>query len=462
MGTPLRSPSRSQCRFKPPAYRAAAEIPSFPAGVAFKVHRNDELKIPDLQLSGGAFAEGRAAVVLVSESPELIPLLIGTPEQFSASAHRVANAEAWHLTIQQAEYWCVLHPLNSRIQEFGFPLDPAAKSDLALRCKQAFAASASVAHRGAELCAHLERSGVPAVLFKGLAAIIHLYAGPQERTVKDADILIREQDLKAAVSLLENLNLRPGHGGDLDAYVNAIRNMPGFAGNESLAVDAPPFEHLDVHWRLGRRPIEEMQVERIISRAVRGSLLGTDLLVISPADGLVLSAHHALRNRFAPSGMIRDVLDARRWLDLLKRRGELDDALAHVERCHLAPAVFALAVIAGKEPAVQRLASGEGRELAGLFHLQARYGPVGQDFAHVADSLALRQVVRAALGNWPQYRRYLSDFEKRADGKPLSLRERMKLLLQRLRSLGASRPQAFRALRTLAKVKAAYQDSTGS
>ena len=413
-----------------------------------------------MQRFGGSVCQSEVAEVAVNGSPELVPLLIGTPEQFSVSTSKIGGGDAWMRTIAQAESWCVLPALSSRIREFNFQLDPAVKSDLAIRCRRAFASSANVAHRGAELCAYLERSGIPAVLFKGLASIIHLYPGPQERTVKDADILITEPDLKAAVAALEKLNLRAGHGGDLDAYVQAIRNMPGFAGNESLAVDAPPFEHLDVHWRLGRRPVEEMQVERIMSRAMREKLFGAEVLVVSPADGLVLSAHHALRNRFAPNGMIRDVLDARRWLDLLERRGEWESTMVHVERCRMGPAVFALALIAGRESDVPRLASEEGRELVDLFSLQAREGPMGQDLAHLADSLAMRQVVRAVLGNWRRYRRYLSDFEIQAQGEPLPLRERVKRLLSQLRSLGRSRSQAFHGLRILAKVKAAYQDAS--
>jgi len=400
--------------------------------------------------------------VPLNESRELVSLLIGSPEQFFASASKVDGADGWMRIIEEAELWYVLPALNSRIRQFqlNFQLGAATAASLAARYRRAFARSASVAHRGAQLCEHLERSGIEAVLFKGLASIIHLYPRPEERTINDADILIREQDLKAAVAALEKLNLRAGHGGDLDAYVDAIRKMPGFAGNESLAVDAAPFEHLDVHWRLGRRPVEEMQVERIMSRAVRGELFGTEVLVVSPADGLVLSAHHALRNRFSPRGMIRDVLDAQRWLDLSERRGELEDALAHVQRCRMSPAVFALAVIAGCAPAVVRLASDEGRELVDLFNLQARDGPVGQDLAHLADSLAMRQVASAVLGNWRQYRQYLSAFEREAQGKPLPLGDRAKLLLKRLRSLGRSRSQVFHALHTLAKVKAAYQDAS--
>jgi hypothetical protein len=367
---------------------------------------------------------GGCGSAVFNPSQELVPLLVGTPEQFSASTSKIAGGDAWMRTIAQAESWCVLPTLNNRIQEFDFQLDTAVKSDLSVRCRRAFASSASVAHRGAELCAYLGRSGIPAVLFKGLSSIIHLYPGPQERTVKDADLLILEQDLKAAVAALEKLNLHAGHGGDLDAYVHAIRNMPGFAGNESLAVDAPPFEHLDVHWRLCRRPVEGMQMERIIGRAVRGRLFGTEVLVVSPADGLVLSAHHALRNRFATSGMIRDVLDARRWLDLAERCGEWESTLAHVDRCRMGPAVFALAMIGGREPRVAQLMSEQGRELVEWFNLQTREGPLGQDLAHLADFLAMRQVARAALGSWRQYRQYLSDLEKQARGKPLPLGER--------------------------------------
>ncbi|MBL8295342.1 MAG: nucleotidyltransferase family protein, partial [Bryobacterales bacterium] len=305
----------------------------------------------------------------------------------------------------------VLPALKNRLGQVGLTLDKAAGSDLAARCRRAFALSASVADQGAKLCSHLERSGIQAVLFKGLSSIAHLYAGPQERTVKDADILIREQDLKAAVRALESLGLRAGHGGNLEAYVAAVRSMPGFSGNESLAMDAEPFERLDLHWRLGRRPVEEMQVERIMSRAVRKKLLGTEVSVVAPADGLMLSAHHAMRNQFTPDEMIRDVLDTRRWLDLLESRGELQSALDHVERCRLRPAVFGLALLAGREASASQLASAEGRELAGLFELQMREGPVAKDLAHLSDFRAMRQIAGAVATNWRQYRTYLSAFE---------------------------------------------------
>jgi len=393
-----------------------------------------------------------------NEPLELISLLIGNDTECLASASKIAARRAWTRIFDLGESRSVLPALKSRFSEIGFTLDRAAGSELAARCRRAFAVGASVADRGAKLCAHLERCEIPAVLFKGLSSIAHLYAGPQERTVKDADILIREQDLKTAVCALEKLGLRAGHGGNLDAYATAVRSMPGFAGNESLALDAEPFERLDLHWRLGRRPVEEMRVERIMSRAVRRNLLGTEVSVVSAADGLALSAHHAMRNQFTPDAMIRDVLDTRRWLDLLESGGELQSALDHVERCRLGPAVFALALLSGREAGTARLASPQGRELARLFELQMREGPVGKDLAHLADWRALRQIAGAVVGNWRQYRAYVSAFEMELEGRPLPVRERMTRVLTGLRRLGGNRLRAFRALRTLAKARAACQD----
>jgi hypothetical protein len=396
--------------------------------------------------------------VAINETSELISLLIGPEEECLASASEIAARRAWTRIFDLGESRSVLPALKSRFRQAGLILDKSVGSELAARCRRAFAVSASVAGQGAKLCSHLERSGIQAVLFKGLSSIAHLYAGPEERTVKDADILIRDQDLKAAVRALEGLGLRAGHGGNLEAYVTAVRSMPGFSGNESLAMDAHPFERLDLHWRLGRRPVEEMEVERIMSRAVRKQLLGTEVSVVAAADGLALSAHHAMRNQFTPDEMIRDVLDTRRWLDLLQRRGELQSALDHVERCRLHPSVYALALLAGCESSAAQLASAEGRELAGLFELQMREGPVGKDLAHLSDFRAMRQVAGAVVTNWRQYRSYLSAFEVEMAGKPRPLRERMTHVLTCLRRLGRNKLRVFHALRTLARAKAAYQD----
>lgn len=235
--------------------------------------------------------------------------------------------------------------------------------------------------------------------------------------------------------------------------------MPGFAGNESLALlGGAPFCSVDLHWRLGPHPATEMQAERIIERGVRRNLLGTEVRVACAADGLVLNAHHALRNRFEPDSMIRDLLDAGRWLDLLQRERKLEEAIEGVGRCRIEPAVYALGVISGRTEMIAALACREGLDLIELFKMQSRSLPFGKDIAHLADPKAMACVVRAALSNWSEYRRYLSEFESHMAGRPEGITRRVFRLSAKMWNLRRDHFRAFRALRTLARAKAAFQE----
>ena len=382
----------------------------------------------------------------------LIALLLGEDCALPAGA-------AWARVVELAGAWGVLPVLHARLEQHGYKSGVFELGPFAAKCREAFTRTALVASNGAHICGHLERCGVPYVLFKGLAAICHLYSGPEERSTIDADVLIREEDLQTTVLLLRDLGLSPEHGGDLDAYQRAVRNMPGFGGNESLAFHGPPFHSVDLHWRLGARPIAGMHPEEIIERGVRRSLLGTEVRVVSAVDGLVLGAHHALRNRFVPDEMIREVLDARRWLGLLERQGTLDDAVQHVRGCRIEAVVYALGVLGGCANSVAPLKCRDGVALIELFQMQARGAPFEKDLAHLTDARALLQVLRGAFSGWDEYRRCLAELETQQTGGPAPIGRRVRDLFASIWSARREGLRAFRALRTLARAKAAYQDA---
>ena len=392
-----------------------------------------------------------AEVMLAREA--LMHLLIGGKQERLAAVWDIESTGEWRSVIDLAARWGMIPQLHAWITSSGILINEGAGRDLAERLRNASSLSVLVAQTGVEHLRRLAEAGIATVLFKGMASIAHLYSGPGERTIRDTDILVREEDLERCVEALERMSVAPAHEGDLAAYRSSIRWLPGFAGNESLACRCQRFE-LDLHWRLGPATAPELRVERIMDRAVPATILGQTVHVVCPVDGLVLSAHHAIRENMAPDGMIKDLIDIGLWLDLIGRMGRLDEAIRHVDRSGLGPAVYAAATILGRPENLGPLASALGRELVDLFWLQTRQGPVGNDLAHAADPHALMRFFRGALTGWRSYRRQMARFEIKLSGQRIPISRRILATGARLTELNLSK---WRMLRALAKAKADYQ-----
>jgi hypothetical protein len=387
----------------------------------------------------------------------LIDVLIGGAEVSAGAAARLESEKAWPAVLDLAATWCVIPNLRQRVTELRIPVPADLKHRLFALFEEAFVSSTLQARRGASVCRQLEEKGFPVAVFKGLASIAHLHQGnPSARTIKDVDILVREKDLDPVLEIMQGLGLKPDHGGDFSQYAAFVRNSPGFAGNEAVAVGDNGLAELDVHWSLGPRTAAEFRVEAIVERSEWVNLFGERIRVVSPADGLLLSAHHAVRENFAPDGMLRDVLDTFSWMKVLGQRGQLETCLARARLCRIEDPVLALAEIlaakgAGVHPPVPL--SPQAAKLAQLFWLQVRNGQMGKDLAYLADPHSIRQILRGALSGWAGYAAFMNAFETKLTGEPLPLRRRLSGLARQLSRYG----HAWKMIRALAKTKSAYQ-----
>lgn len=389
---------------------------------------------------------------------DLIDVLIGGADVAARAAERLSRENDWLAIFDLAAIWSVVPNLRKRLMELRTPLSPSLKNRLFALFREAHVSSTLQARRGVSVCRKLEEQGFPAVVFKGLASIAHLYGGnPSARTIKDVDILVREQDLEGALVVMENMGLKPDHSDSFAGYAAFVRNSPGFAGNQALSMSGSGLGELDVHWSLGPAPAAEFRVEAMIERSGWVNLFGDQVRVVSPGDGLLLSAHHAVREDFAADGMLRDVLDGSAWLNLLEQRGELRECLERARRCRIEDAVLALGgILAAKGGMVGEAIrlSPNAAELARLFWLQARNGPLGKDLTYLADPHSIRQILRGALSGWAGYNAHMKVFETKLSGKPVSLPRRLANLARQLPRYGF---QAWKMIRVLAKTKARYQ-----
>jgi hypothetical protein len=398
----------------------------------------------------------------------LLRLLLSDLAQAETVADELSRRRQWSQAVVLGAAWGVLPRLRQRLSALRVDLGGPARSDLRKLTAAAVARSTLRARKGVKVLEHLERRGIPAAAFKGLAAIASLYHGPQDRMIGDVDILIREEDLEAAISGLAELGFRPDLEGSLANWLAFVRRAPGFAGNEALALSDAEKCEVDLHWRLGTHPSPELETPRVIARAQTVEVLGTPVRVVSPGDGLLLSAHHAIRENLVPEAVIRNLLDIEGWCGLLAGRGELEAALERARACGLGAPLLALTSVLARfdsssaaRPAAALLQGTATREdsraagrLADLFLFQARQGRVSKDVVYLFHPRALRQIAASLLMGWQRHRRLMKAMETKLRGKPLPLSERLGGLV---RSLLHLTPARLRMLRTLVRVKEGYQ-----
>ncbi|MCW5983228.1 MAG: nucleotidyltransferase family protein [Bryobacteraceae bacterium] len=397
---------------------------------------------------------------MLSRRELLAELLLGEDGPASRSAQTIGQSGTWNEVVDLARQWGALPLLGRRLREVEEGPGEPVRARLRRFAAADLAGTALQARHGVEAIALLRERGISSVAFKGLAALATLHRGPRGRSIRDVDILVREQDLEATVSVLASLGFSANLPGSLDDYVAFVRHSPGFAGNQAVTLYGKDRALIDLHWQLGREPAEELAPDRLIARAQEVRFLGQTIPVASPTDCLVLAAHHSVRNNFAPDLTIRDLVDFRSWCGLVANTKA--PAADHVRACRLAVPVLAMEVIwAEYRPAASRgairglprtgpdLAAAE--RLSELFRMQLKHGPLNNDVVHMLQWSPWKQIGSAAIGGWRGHRRFMRSMEQSLEGAPAPLPRRIWELAGALRRL---RPDSMRMLRTLAAAKA--------
>lgn len=272
-----------------------------------------------------------------------------------------------------------------------------------------FLRSVSCLHQGARALAALNEAGIPAVGIKGVAAVASIHRGPHERTLGDADLLLRFADLDRAVAALGRSGFRLDV--NLAGYVEFSRRHP-IVGNLSVSMFAPGGEELDLHWRMG-----SADVEAVLAAAQPAEVYGRRIAVASHAHGFLLGVHHLLRNDFELDRGIRDLLDCRAWLDALVDRGEAADLAAEAVRWKLgAPALAVASILAALCPAAPAARAipvftaalresdrRQARALHECFLLQRSPGSWNVDLLRLLDTTRLVRFLTRRFGSGATY-----------------------------------------------------------
>ncbi len=396
----------------------------------------------------------------------LIRLLLASPAE-SAEAARGLEASQWRALLPLAAAWGVLPRANQRLEAAREKIPVDVRRELRAHVSNGFVRSSLAARQGTRALEQLRRRGIQAVTFKGLAALASLHGDPAGRAIGDVDILLSPASMKDALAALAEVGLAPEPPGELRDYMDFVRHSPGFAGNFAVALAGESKFEIDLHWSLGFPEDSELAPQRVIERGRVAQVFGQAVPVVSPADGLLLSVHHAVRENFAPDTVMRNLLDAEGWCGLLAARGELPAAMELAGACGLGAPLRAAAGILTRfdpgsgargllegaaSPVEQRAAA----RLAELFLWQARAGRLPDDLFSLFDPRAWRQIAAGLLSGWRRHRRFMRALETKAQGGPVPLSRRLAALLG---SLGRLPPSHLRLLRTVARVKRDFQRS---
>ena len=394
----------------------------------------------------------------------LFRLVAGDAVVARAAAEIASDRGWWEAIVQTAHRWKVLPELNRSLQTLGILVGDPARTTIRKLSRESFLRSSIVAARGSNALGKLERAGISAIAFKGLAVVAVASAPRGDRTLQDVDIMVKRDDLEAVLTTLEKHGYQRGFHGEIGEYLTFVQNSPGFSGNEALNLRSADGGELDVHWRAGPRRSTRFDARSLLSRARGADLRGRRILVPCSVDAALLTIHHSVRNNLTPDEVTRDLMDLEVWIRMLDSDGETRSfVIAVSESAMEAPALALIEILHRVQPgshvdrarteiASAMSASGlrSARRMVELFDAQLRDGPVNPDMLYLLHGGPIKSIISGALGGWSRYREQMAVFEMRKHGAKVSISRRMGLLLD---SLVRSRAQNWQGLLALSKAK---------
>ncbi len=389
---------------------------------------------------------------------QLVEVLLAEDSRAAVAARLLSETESWGQALALAQSWKVTPQLSGRLQSLRWELTVPDTKTLRREFLRVYAQSALGAAQAIAAIRGLEQAGIPAVAFKGVASIAVLYGDPKRRTIHDADILILQKDLPAALACLERIGFVRRGLETLQQYLHFVENAPRFAGNKAVTLFGAKGAEVDLHWELTG---SGLRTEDILARARPASLIDATIPVVDSKDGFLLTVHHAIREDLAIESVCRDLLDVRLWCHHLREAGQLEAGMNWAAQSgYQVPALAVTSLLSGYDDTtaaaraaelLRGLASPAERRSAArlleLFHYQLGNGRLGKDVFYLVHSRPWRQILRGLGTDWSGYRRSMQTIEKQV-GEERPLYERVVLLAKSIPG-----PQGLKLARELARVK---------
>lgn len=312
--------------------------------------------------------------------------------------------------------------------------------------RDATARALRLATSGARGLAAVLDAGIPAACFKGLAMVARSRTLPQ-RSMSDVDILVPETALRDTLAVLDGVGFRLRVGVPLDAYVDFIRSAPHFSGNRAVPMVDPHGNELDLHWGFGEMCGPSLQADAVLARSVPASLFGYRVRCFSRTDLLLFAAHHAMRENFAPTATVKNLLD----IDRLDDSREPLDTEVVANAGAPATALVACSAILARwhrsgglrvhlDSSVTASTRTRANDLAEVFERQLDAAPINRDIVHMLHGTTVLGVLRTAFLH-PQRNRAIMEA---LGGLPDA--QRLRRLMTDLRRLSLTDVRLYRSL----------------
>jgi len=267
-------------------------------------------------------------------------LLLGDAKSAQHAAGTLSRKELWPQAIELSNLWRVIPQFRKRYHELQITLPGEALERLKETSIVGTAQSVAALSHCAAMTSLFRSAGVDSLAFKGVGLLGNLYASPSERMVTDIDILIEGKNLRKALETVERsaTNLR-----GLVAYAEFLeRQSYHRLDNDFLYLTEEDGPKIDLQWKLGANPPPAMEASRILERAEKVNVRGNYLKVASPADAMILTAHHAMRNNFSPAPTLKDLCDMKEWWKVQAKRWNVEDVVNRTRECGLTIPLMAL------------------------------------------------------------------------------------------------------------------------
>jgi Uncharacterised nucleotidyltransferase len=349
--------------------------------------------------------------------PKLTQLLLAEPSKAQTivqqlneqQGEQAGDQQLWRDLVALAGYWRVIPQLRQALQTLKVQLDPVAQKELTHRATVAAIQSTTVAHRGVVAMQGLQDCGVSAIAFKGIGLLGQLYAKACDRMVTDIDVLIHEADLAQACACLTALGFSAEVSGSLDDYLDYLKNRTCPDNYFLIFKDAQGIE-IDLHWTLMATASGRFEVDDLLQRGEMATVQGRSIRVASPADAMLLTVHHALRENFAPDTTTKDLCDLSAWWASCDR-WDLSEVIERAKATGFATALLALwhmlVALNPEHPAQQgidalsaqlsKAACREAMTFAEVFQMQVEGHAVNTAFVNVLDWKTIQRFIHRRL-----------------------------------------------------------------
>jgi len=174
--------------------------------------------------------------------------------------------------------------------------------------------NAIFSHKLRALLEALAEAGIEVIPLKGIHLAELVYENPALRTIGDADLLVRVEDLAAAQAVMRALGFAQVRTPSFEATREVLQHFPPYTKAGNIDVE--------IHWNIGNpHHGTVLDAPELWTRSRRAKIAGVEVKVLSPADLLLhlcfhMSVHHVFK------GHLRALFDISETL--ARHKGDLD------------------------------------------------------------------------------------------------------------------------------------------